>query len=97
MSWTPTSWHRFWFSLIAILIVMECVALFSHGPGDTLSEWTWAKIHSWPVRMLLGATLAWLMFHFLWWGPGRGLTWRDATAAVVGMLIGLASYAWAVR
>lgn len=97
MSWTPTSFHRFWFALLSLLLLMEGIAIYRHGDGDTLSEWTWSKLHNWPTRVLLGAVLVWLCWHFLWWGPTKGMTWRDAVAVFLGAAMGLCSFLWAVR
>ena len=49
-----TNFHRFWFTIIAIAIAVEVWALTRHGRGDTLSEWTWRKISTLPMRMLVG-------------------------------------------
>lgn len=88
--------HAFWFSLIAIGIVGEADAIVRKGSGFTLSEWVWSKISTWPLRALVGGLLVWLIWHFLWVGPGRGVHKIDLAFVGAGCLIGLAAwqYGW---
>lgn len=72
-------WIRVWtiwaVALAALLIfflVVEGIALFRPGVGDTLSESVWylRETGSWlywliiDVVMVTGITMAWLLFHF---------------------------------
>ena len=90
-------WHRFWFALIAVALVAEGMALSRHREGDTLSEWTWSKISQFPLRMAVGGLLVWLIWHFLFSGPRRGLTQWDAVAVGVGLAVGFAAFRFGWR
>jgi len=91
----PRYFHRFWFAAFIILVGVEAWAIFRHGAGDTLSEWTWSKISQWPLRMAVSALLGWLLYHFIWRGP-RGLSKLDLAAALAGAAFGLVAcrYGW---
>lgn len=89
--------RTYWPIVIVLTVAVELWAVSRHGPDDTMSEWVWSKIHSAPVRILLGAFLVWLIYHFLWSGPKRGLGWHDVAFLIVGAAMGFASYSWATR
>jgi hypothetical protein len=88
---------KFWPVIVGLALLAEGTALALRETGDTLSEWTWSKIPhghllALPLRMALGGLLVWLIFHFLWNGPGRGLHKIDLVFALTGALVGLLSY-----
>jgi len=93
----PKTWHKIWPTLIVAAGLVEWLAIRRSGLDDTLSEWTWSKINNAPVRILLGAFLVWLFYHFLWTRPPRGLGARDIAAVALGAVAGLASYIYVVR
>lgn len=94
MHLTPRTFHRVFFVALIVLLACEAVALSLRQPGDTISEWVWSKIHTLPLRMVVGGLLVWLLYHLLWSGPGRGLSPKDAVFAALGLVIGAASYAF---
>lgn len=97
MHLTPGFFHRVWFGGLLAWLLFEITALVYRGTNDTFSEWTWSKIHTAPVRMLVGTVLTWMLWHFLFSGPNRGLSWRDAVAAALGLGIGYFSFLWSLR
>jgi len=90
-------YHRVWFLILALALAVEGVAIFRPRAGDTLSEYTWAKTHGAPLRVTLGALLCWLVYHWLFSGPGRGFSRWDALFAAIGAFVGLLSYFWVHR
>lgn len=85
------TYPRFWFAWLLVLVVVELIAVVNRHTGDTLSEYTWSKIGSWPMHVLLGALLFWLAWHFLF-AKMIGLTWRDYVALSIGAAVGLIAF-----
>ncbi len=87
------NFHRFWFTIIAVAIAAEGWAIARHGAGYTMSEWVWSKIREWPLRSLVAAFLAWVLYHFVWRGP-RGFSKIDLAAVFAGAAFGIVAYKW---
>ena len=47
--------------------------------------------------MAVGGLLVWLIWHFLFSGPRRGLTQWDAVAVGVGLAVGFAAFRFGWR
>lgn len=93
--WSVSKWfHVFWLSMFFLAVGMEVWAIARHGSGFTLSEWVWSKIHSLGMRAAVGALLSWLIWHFIFAGPGRGLGKVDLVFAIVGAFVGIAGTRW---
>ena len=89
-------WSKFWFSILAVALIGEAIALRSHGGVGTMSVWVWSKISTPGMRAAVGALLCWLIWHFLWAGRGR-LTRYDLAAVLLGAALGLAASRWGWR
>ena len=92
---TVSRWfHAFWFTMFFLAIAMEGWAISRTGRGFTLSEWTWSKISTVPMRMVVGALLVWLVWHFLFVGPNKGLGKWDLVFVGLGLAVGAAATKW---
>jgi hypothetical protein len=89
-------YQRIWLAIIVAMIALEWVALRRTATGDTMSEWVWSKVSQWPLRALLAAFLFWLVYHFVWAGPGRLTRW-DAAWVLAGAAFGFAAVRWGWR
>ena len=69
-------WAWLWVAWIGAFVVIEAIAIWRKGPGDTLSEkvWKWFslkgskdKLKPWQALLRFGflAFWAWLTIHFL--------------------------------
>lgn len=95
---TPLKWFRaFYLTVFALTVAVEVWAVTRHGSGFTMSEWVWSKVRTVPLRAALGALLVWLVWHFLWAGPRRGLGRMDLAFVMVGAIVGIAATRWGWR
>ena len=92
---TPLRWFRaFYFTVFVLVAGVEFWAISRHGSGFTLSEWTWSKISTVPMRMAVGGLLIWLVWHFLFVGPNKGLGKWDLVFVGLGLAVGAAATKW---
>lgn len=89
-------YHKWWFSIIGLALVLELIAIRRTGSGDTMSEWVWSKISQWPLRSAVSALLFWLVYHFIWNGPKPLGRW-DAVAVLAGAAFGFVAFRWGWR
>lgn len=71
-----------WVIIWTQVLIVEGIALYRRGRGDTLSEHVWAV--SW-LGFLVHPLLCWLLWHFSL-GKGRPLGWPDLAAVFVGLV-----------
>lgn len=87
------TFQAIWFSVFIIILVAELVALLVPNLGNaTLSGYTRVKIAHPLMRVLMGAVLGWLQYHWLFTRNGSPLGVLDAIAAAIGGLLGLAAW-----
>lgn len=88
MSGLHRSYSVWWAALLTIGGVLEAVAIYRRGPGDTLSEHVWAVMLGWPGAPIY-AVLAWVLLWHFPWGARRPLSWPDALAVLAGLALWL--------
>ena len=85
------TYPKFWFFWLFVLALIELIAVVNPHKGDTFSEYTWSKLNTLPMQMLVGAVLFWLAWHFLF-ARFIGLSWRDIVAVVIGLSVGALAF-----
>lgn len=87
------TFQAIWFSVFIVILVAELIALVVPNLGTaTLSSYTRIKIAHPSMRILMGAVLGWLQYHWLFTRNGSPIGVVDAIAATIGGLVGLAAW-----
>lgn len=83
-----------WLAILAIILVVETVAIFNKRRADTLSEQIWWLRTKWWGRIILFPLWSWLSYHFFLEPSSVALhTWWDDWALVGLTLVGTAAFA----